>query len=426
MELYAIDKNYVEPYLEAIENATLEQEAAAFSRFGDIALPDIVTRDEANGKATITIKGPLSPAGPSPLARFFGYGGTGYVDIIEAAQSLKNDPAITTVDLVIDSPGGTVAGMDQARQSLASLASEKTVNTVNAGVMASAAYYLGTVGAKIQAVSPLAVSGSIGIIMAGYDWSESLARDGIKKIRIVSVNAPNKQPDPATAEGRELLKSDANAIERVFIDTIAEGRNTTTDDVIANFGKGGILIAQDPDPEKPDALKAGMIDSVVTSKGEVTLDDSESDTEELSNDAIVNDSVTGGGDLAPVIAAEGGEQLEGTVMDLNQLKAEHPALFAEAVSAGVTQERERVEAHLTLAEASGDMKLAVSCINEGKDLTPAVSALHMAASIKKGAIDARAEETEGDLDTEASDDDATNEDALAQAVADNLGVDIDG
>ena len=423
MELYAIDKNYVEPYLEAIENATLEQEAAAFSRFGDIPLPEIVTRDDATGKATITIKGPLSPAGSSPLARFFGYGGTGYIDIIEAAQSLQNDPAITSVDLAIDSPGGTVAGMDQARQALESLATEKTVNTVNNGMMASAAYYLGTVGAKIQAVSPLAVSGSIGIIMAGYDWSESLARDGIKKIRIVSVNAPNKQPDPATAEGRELLKSDANAIERVFISTIAEGRNTTTDDVIANFGKGGILIAQDPDPEKPDALKTGMIDSVVTSKGVMTLDDSENNTEELSNDA--SDSVTGGGDVAPVIAAKGGEQLEGTVMDLNQLKAEHPALFAEAVAVGVTQEHDRVEGHLALAEASGDMKLAVSCINEGKELTASISAQHTAAAIKQAQIEARGEESEEDLETKAAEEAGEHEDAVAKALATKMGVDID-
>ena len=193
------------------------------------------------------------------------------------------------------------------------------------------------------------------------------------------------------------------------MDKIATGRNTTVENIIENFGKGGVFIAQDPDPEKPDAIKAGMIDRLIAQ------------TNSVSDDA------TGGNDNIPETqAVEGDGQTEGTiVMDLNKLKSEHPALYAEAVSVGVTQgvaqERERVDAHLTMGDASGDMKLAITCISEGTEHTAAINAKYMAASMNKNAQNDRADESEGDLDTSGDDADS-GDDALAKATAELLGV----
>jgi hypothetical protein len=71
------------------------------------------------------------------------------------------------------------------------------------------------------------------------------------------------------------------------------------------------------------------------------------------------------------------------------------------------------------------MKLALSCINEGKELTASISAQHTAAAIKNAQIEARGAESEDDLDTEAKDKD-DHEDAVAKALATKMGVDIDG
>lgn len=426
MELYAIQRTFVETYLEAIENATLQEEAAAFDRFGDQSLPGIVTRTEGSNEAAITITGILTPAGPSPIARFFGFGGTGYVDIIAAAKSLEDDPSIEDVVLKMDTPGGTVAAMDQARQAIESLAAKKNVSVENHGMIASAGYYLASAKGvkKIVAMSPLAETGSIGVVRAGLDFSGAMERNGIKRIKIISSNAPNKQADPTTTQGLKVHQDDVDAVERVFINKIAIGRNTTEANIMENFGKGGTFIAQDPDPDKPDALKVGMIDAVITQNGTIAVDDDD-DSEQ---DTASNGNIGGDDNIPDSQTAQGGQQ-EGTVMDLKELKAQHPALYAQAVAvgvdSGVTQERERVQAHATMGEASGDMKLAMSCINDGTEHSPAVNAKYMASQMKKNAIGDRSSESESDLDTEGNDDNDSKDKELSAAVAEQLGVETD-
>lgn len=70
-------------------------------------------------------------------------------------------------------------------------------------------------------------------------------------------------------------------------------------------------------------------------------------------------------------------------MDLMTLKAQHPEVYAAAVQAGVTQERERACAHLRLGEASGAMGIAVTAIREGSDLGISLQAEYMAAGLNK-------------------------------------------
>ena len=46
-------------------------------------------------------------------------------------------------------------------------------------------------------------------------------------------------------------------------------------------------------------------------------------------------------------------------MDLNTLKAQHPEAFAEHAKEVLATERDRVGAHLTMGETSGDLKTAM-------------------------------------------------------------------
>lgn len=413
MELYAIHPTYAIPYLEAIENASTEDRAAAAAAFGDEPLPELVARTES-GEAVITISGPLSPAGPSPIARFFGYKGTGYIDIISAAKSLENDPGVTKVRIAMDTIGGSVSGMDQARQAIESLASKKTVVVENHGGIHSAGVYLATAKGvtEIVAMSPIVEMGSIGIARVGFDTSEALARNGVKRIKIISSNAPNKQSDPTTVKGIQVHQDDVDAVERVFIAKVAEGRGTTESDVIENFGKGGTLIAQDPDPDKPDALKVGMIDRVIT--GALVVQSGE-DNDDSETNAVNID----------------GKQ-KGTIMDLAKLEAEHPAVYAQAVAVGnkqgIADERKRVNGHVAMGEACGDMKLAMKNVTDGVEHSTAVNAIYQAAQMNKLAVENRAGESEVDIDTEGAGSDDTGEDndkVLAKAVAEKMGVDYD-
>lgn len=260
--IWAQEPGFTVSYLERIMNATAADREAAINRFGDEPLPPILSIEGSTAKISIT--GPLSPTGPSHLARFFGFGGTGYADIIAAVREVKDNPAITKVIFPTNTPGGTVTMLDETRHEIAALAKDKEVIFENHGMIASAGMWLASAPkVKIIATSPTVETGSIGVKMVGYDVTEALKKIGYKKVTILSRNAPNKSAQLDTKKGMAESQRQADALERVFISRVAEGRGVSEQTVIDDFGKGGLLIAQDPDPDSPDALSVGMIDALI-------------------------------------------------------------------------------------------------------------------------------------------------------------------
>lgn len=75
-------------------------------------------------------------------------------------------------------------------------------------------------------------------------------------------------------------------------------------------------------------------------------------------------------------------------MTLEELKAQHPAVYNAAVAEGTKQERDRVCAHLTLGEQSGDRKTAQEAIESGDGLTASIHAKYIAASWARRDVDA--------------------------------------
>jgi len=428
MILYAMDAGYLDQHLSKMENASAEDKKLALEQFGDAQSDGIMVRENGSETARINISGPMTVSGPSPLARYFGFGGTGYNEIISAAQMLAKDPTVKNVDLAMNTPGGTVEGMDEAKQALDLLTTAgKTVTAENHGMIASAGYYLAMAAGSIKAMSPLAVTGSIGVVVAGWDMSEALANNGIRKIKIVSEDAPDKQADPTTDKGRDIIQAQINAMGRVFTNVVAEGRNTTEADVKANFGKGGLLIAKDPEEGSPDALSVGMIDSVVIGGEVVESGDTEDiaknkglryNTSEADEDELLSQS---SGDSVPQSKTAPSGDNKDTIMDITKLRAEHPSVFAEAVKIGADSERERVEAHITMGEASGDNTMALENIKSGAGFTPTIQANYMAAGMNRQDTQSRGDDNVEDINTSATDTD-TQDDAVSKALAEITGV----
>lgn len=127
-------------------------------------------------------------------------------------------------------------------------------------------------------------------------------------------------------------------------------------------------------------------------------------------------------------SADAGEtNQEETLMDLNELKSKHPDIYAQAVAVGVDQgieqERDRVEAHLTMGEAGDCMAIAVKNIREKKALTNAVNAEYMAAGITAKAKADIVADNQGEIET--ADDETVNKaetDAWASNLKAGLGV----
>jgi len=261
----------------------------------------------ANGNATIQIAGPLSMNGPSGFLKFLGIAGTSYRSIIQAANEAAEDEDIETVRLIVNSPGGDIAGVDETWTALMNLSAKKKVIAENHGIMASAAYWLASAADEIVATSPTASTGSIGVIITQMDSKN--------KIKVVSSNAPNKDTDASTKAGRKVIQDRADALERIFISRVAEGRGVSEETVRTKFGRGGVLVAEDPDKSKPDAISVGLIDSLTKTESRCTRKSA---------------SASGVGVQSATEPANGDCQSQkDEIMKLDEIYAKHPELRTE-------------------------------------------------------------------------------------------------
>jgi len=325
--------------------------------------------------AEIAIKGVLTKT-PSFLAMLFGGGNTTYPELISALAEAERDPSITNITLSIDSPGGSVDGMFAAIDAIKNT-TKPTIASVN-GMAASAAFALASQADSIVAENRSARIGSVGVV-AIFQVSDN-------EVSITSTNAPKKRPDVTTKAGQAMVREELDALHELFVDAIAAGRGVTDKKINADFGQGATLLAD-------EALKRGMIDSIAGS---------------TPNLKVVKTVKTK--------AAVGGNQPEAEIMNLSELKAQHPDVFKAAAEEGKMKERDRVTAHLTMGDASGDMKTAIEAIKDGSEMTSTLQASYMAAGMnRKDTANRQVDDTASTAGdgASASDDDETTDDVVA-------------
>ncbi len=306
--------------------------------------------------AIINVKGVLTK-NPDIMAMIFGGGNTTYAQIISSVEQANADHRIKDIVMNVDSGGGQVDGLFDAVATLQS--SKKPIKAIVGGMAASAAYALVASADTIVASSKASIVGSIGIV-ASFRTDDDI-------VSVTSTNAPKKRPDVKTEEGVAIVREELDALHELFVGAIADGRGISAKKINADFGQGGVLLAE-------EALKRGMIDSIHS------------------------------GTTTP---ATSGIKHKATIMDLTELKATHPATYAAAVDAGINQERDRVSAHLMLGEASGDTKTASEAIKNGSEMTATLQATYMAANMRNRDINASVQD-----DAQANAGDTTPDDEV--------------
>ena len=268
---------------------------------------------------------------------------TAYDDVIGQLSAAEADVNVKAIRLDIDSPGGNIDGLFET---LAAVAQTTKPTVALARNAQSAAFGIAAAADSITATGIGASFGSVGTAV-------SVAVDD-RVVTLTSTNAPEKRPDPKTEEGRASIIRQLDAIDDLFVGAIAEGRGTSVDAVRQGYGRGATLLAG-------EAKQRGMIDGIAGNGLRVVKQET-------------------------LATADGGS--EAGNMTLDELKAQHPAVYKEAAAEGSTQERERVTAHLKLAE-TGDLETALEAIKNGDNLTQTVYAAHMAAAINRHDVKTR-------------------------------------
>jgi len=212
----------------------------------------------ASGVALIPVHGVIAPR-ITALGDISG--GTTFEALGAALAGAVADPAVATIVLDINSPGGSVLGARVfARAVLAARAAKPVIAQVQYQGN-SAAYWLAACATEIVA-APGSYVGSIGVYLVHDDVSKFLADAGVVRTLIAAgdgkLDGNENVPLSADARGRlDALVADSFTH---FVADVAAGRGRSVDEVRNGFGTGKPGHVRTVD----EALGLGMIDRSAT------------------------------------------------------------------------------------------------------------------------------------------------------------------
>lgn len=169
-------------------------------------------------------------------------------------QAALDNRFVKAIVLDINSPGGEATGINELAQMIHDARGKKPITAYIGGSGASAAYWIASAADKIVA-DQTAIVGSIGVVMSYLDTAERDAKSGTRVIEVVSSQSPDKRTPPTTDEGRAKVQTIVDALADVFVGSVARNRGVTTQTVLNDFGRGGVMVGD-------AAKRAGMVDRI--------------------------------------------------------------------------------------------------------------------------------------------------------------------
>jgi signal peptide peptidase SppA len=176
-------------------------------------------------------------------------------DIADAAA----DPMVNAIVLLIDSPGGEVDGTQAAANMVRAIRDEgrKPIVAIADGLMASAAYWIGSAAERVYMSGDTDAIGSIGIVAAHTDYSKADEQRGIKVTEITAGKYKRiaSQHEPLSDEGRADIQAKVDHLYSVFVDSVASNRGVDTPTVLDKMADGRVFLGK-------QAIDAGLVDGV--------------------------------------------------------------------------------------------------------------------------------------------------------------------
>ena len=172
-------------------------------------------------------------------------------------EQLAN-PDVGGVVIDVDSPGGTVEGVQELAQIIFDARGDKPIVAVANAQAASAAYWIASQADELV-VTPSGEVGSIGVWTAHVDISAKLEELG-EDVTLIFAGAHKVDGNPFEPLGEEAradLQASVDAVYGTFLKDVARGRGLSQAVVARDFGQGRMLMAR-------QALAAGMVDRIET------------------------------------------------------------------------------------------------------------------------------------------------------------------
>lgn len=188
-------------------------------------------------------------------------GGTSTELFARDVRAAAADPAVQSVIILADTPGGTVAGTQAAAAAVRAVRGVKPIATLVEGMMASAGAWIGTASDLVVLDSGTSQAGSIGVVATHVDVSQREQAMGIKTTEIVAgkFKRAASQYGPLTETGQAMIQDQVDYLYSLFVADVAANRGTTEADVLQRMADGRMFIGQ-------QAVDAGLADQIASLK----------------------------------------------------------------------------------------------------------------------------------------------------------------
>lgn len=255
--------------------------------------------------------------------------GTSVEEIERNFTKAVKDDNVEKILLDIDSPGGSVDGIDELSELIYESRGTKPIIAFANGMMASAAYYIGSAADKVYA-SKSAEVGSIGVYTVLQDLSVMAHNMGMKTeiIRAGKYKATGHPLKPLTEDDRAVVQTEIDKYFELFTDAIKRNRGFAVDEVAA-VANGKVFIGR-------EAVEMGLVDGIerfdtlLRSAGKSSPKTSSATAKAASGVQIDKDKTQ-----QPI------NQEENMDITIESLKANHKAvadaLIAEGKQVGITE-----------------------------------------------------------------------------------------
>lgn len=274
---------------------------------------------------------------------------TSYEGIAKQLSDAAADPAVKSIVLDLDSPGGEATGMFALAAKVREVAAEKRVVAVVNDMAASAAYGIASQASEIV-VSPTSMVGSIGVVLTHLDRSGELAAKGVKPTLIFAGrHKVDGNPYGPLSEGvRADLQAEVAKFYDQFVGLVAQGRGDRLTEAEARATEARVFIGQEA-IDRGLADRMASFDAVLASLQSSTTKPGRAPAKQKEGQAMTDTTTTPAAGITQEAhnAAVAAARAEG-----------HAAGLAEGRKAGATEAKERVGAILNAEEAKGRETLA--------------------------------------------------------------------
>ncbi len=220
--------------------ASLTSSPAGSGQLGPTFQELVIEDNDARAKfAVISLDGVISGQAFDPS----GYNLVNYIE--DQLTQCAEDDNVRAVLLRVDSPGGEVLASDEIYRRIQEFQEDsgKPVIASMGSLAASGGYYISAPCRWIVA-NELTITGSIGVIMSGYNWRGLMDKVGVQPMVFKSGNmkdmlSPDKRPDEISPEERALVQDMVNETFGRFKEVVREGRDYAAG---KNGGSGKSLV----------------------------------------------------------------------------------------------------------------------------------------------------------------------------------------